>query len=191
MIISNHKQEFKTEWQDLINFDPVQPPSQLRTIARRFEPDRRVFVLVEDNEPQAVLQVALTSKIPSTVTELWEVNADVPKVAIFYSVYKLPHIKFLGDKVRELILGAAKELKAEFPDLINFITFSPIPTLTKKLSEPDVAQIKDLLINAQDPVARFHMSNGAKLYAIWPNADEQDLRQSESWGWMASYKYEV
>jgi malonyl-CoA decarboxylase len=191
MIISNHKQEFKTEWQDLINFDPVQPPSQLRTIARRFEPDRRVFVLVEDGEPQAVLQVALTSKIPSTVSELWEFNADEPKVAIFYSVYKLPHIKFLGDKVRDLILGAAKELKSEFPDLINFITFSPIPTLTKKLSEPDLAQISDLLTNAQDPVARFHMNNGAKLYAIWPNADEQDLRQTESWGWMASYKYEV
>ena len=191
MIISNHKQEFKTEWRDLINFDPVQPPSQLRTIARRFEPDRRVFVLVDGTEPQAVLQVALTSKIPSTVAELWEPNAEVPKVAIFYSVYKLPQVTYLGTKVRDLILGAAQELKSEFPDLLNFITFSPIPSLTKKLTAPDSAKIQELLLNAQDPVARFHMHNGATLYAIWPNADEQDLRQSESWGWMASYKYGV
>ncbi|SFE87256.1 malonyl-CoA decarboxylase [Sulfitobacter brevis] len=44
---------------------------------------------------------------------------------------------------------------------------------------------------ATDPVARFHLGNGARLERIHPNADKSERGQAASWGVMVNYLYDL
>lgn len=42
-----------------------------------------------------------------------------------------------------------------------------------------------------DPVARFHLGNGAKIHAIHANADSSDKGMAQSGGAMVNYLYDL
>ena len=44
--------------------------------------------------------------------------------------------------------------------------------------------------HAFDPVAHFHLGNGASLHAIHPEADLSDQGLQNSWGVLANYLYD-
>ena len=44
-------------------------------------------------------------------------------------------------------------------------------------------------LGVRDPVAHFHLSNGARLERINPSADTSAKRQRESFGLMVNYRY--
>jgi len=140
----------------------------------------------------AMLQVALTESAPLTATELWNKKEleDNYFYAVFYSVFRLPGSENIKGNVAELIFGAANDLRDQYPTINKFITLSPIPSLRKGFAKkPDIEQVQEYVANKKDPVARFHMKNGALPWAVRPKADYSKLRRTESWGWMVSYDY--
>ena len=45
--------------------------------------------------------------------------------------------------------------------------------------------------HALDPVAHFHLSNGAELYLVNPLANKAKHGLKESWGCMVNYRYDI
>ena len=192
MIISNLQPEFQTEWAELLRLDPVHPVDEKKNLVRRFGHDRVIYAMMDQGVPAAMIQVALTGEAPLTAKQLWnkKEHEGPYSYAVFYSVFRLPGAEGVKGGVKELIFGAANDLQQRFPELIKFITLSPIPSLRKNFKKnPGIEQVQEHIVNKRDPVARFHMSNGALPWAVRPKADLSVLRKEESWGWMASYDY--
>jgi len=192
MIISNLQPEFQTYWAELLRSDPVHPVDEKKDLVRRFGSDRIIYTMLHDGRPAAILQVALTTSAPLTAKELWnKKEQEGPySYAVFYSVFRLPESEAIKGGVRDLIFGAAKDLQNRFPELIKFITLSPIPSLRNGFKKnPTIEEVQQYITDKKDPVAKFHMTNGALPWAIRPKADFSSLRRNESWGWMASYDY--
>jgi malonyl-CoA decarboxylase len=192
MIISNLQPEFNTEWAELLKHDPVHPVDKTKSLLRRFSSDRIIYTMTDANKPAAMLQVALTTSAPMTAKELWNKKEQTEPFlyAVFYSVFRLPNNEAIKGGVRELIFGAAEDLKHRFPTIGKFITLSPIPSLRSKFTKnPSIEDVQEFIVAKKDPVARFHITNGALPWAVRRRADLSDLRKNESWGWMASYDY--
>ncbi len=189
MIVCNAQPNFESNWIDLLKLDPVHPVDEKKTLLRRFDHDRLIYVLLADNNPVAMLQVALTEKCPVSVKELWDQKIDEDfNFAVFYSVFRIP--TSTQGSVRDLIYGAATDLQKRYPGISKFITLSPIPTLRKTFKKnPSIETITEFIEAKKDPVARFHMMNGAIPWAYRPKADFSKLRRNESYGWMVSYDY--
>jgi hypothetical protein len=191
MVISNIQVEFDPSWIEFIKMDPVHPIDDKKTLMRRLGNDRLIYALIMDQKPVALIQVALTTQCPITAKELWNSKEDHDfNYAVFYSVFRLPGAENAKGSVRDLIFGAAKDLQKKYPGIAKYITLSPIPTLRKSFKKnPNIEQVQEYITAKKDPVARFHMMNGAIPWAYRPKADFTQLRRSESWGWMVSYDY--
>jgi malonyl-CoA decarboxylase len=191
MIICNLQAEFDPAWIDFIKLDPVHPVDEKKSLRRRLGNDRIIYTLLMDNIPVAMLQVALTEKCPLTAKELWNKKEDTDfNYAVFYSVFRIPGAENAKGSVKELIYAAAADLQKRYIGLSKFITLSPIPSLRRGFKKnPKIDQVQDFITAKKDPVARFHMMNGAIPWAFRPKADFSQLRREESWGWMVSYDY--
>jgi malonyl-CoA decarboxylase len=192
MIISNLQPEFQTEWAELLRLDPVHPVDEKKNLVRRFGHDCVIYTMMDNDKPAAMLQVALTTVAPLTAKELWnQKEQEGPFLyAVFYSVFRLPGADAVKGGVKDLIFGAANDLHERYPEIGKFITLSPIPALRKNFKKnPQIDEVQEFIVNKKDPVARFHMSNGALPWAVRPRADFSTLRRNESWGWMVSYDY--
>lgn len=192
MIISNLQPEFQTEWAELLRLDPVHPVDEKKNLVRRFGNDRVIYTMLDNGKPAAMLQVALTKTAPLTARELWnDKEQEEPFLyAVFYSVFRLPGADGVKGGVKDIIFGAANDLQKRYPEIGKFITLSPIPALRKNFKKnPSIEEVQEFIVNKKDPVARFHMSNGALPWAVRAKADLSTLRRSESWGWMVSYDY--
>lgn len=192
MMLANNQKEFNPTWLNALEQDPVQPITAQRNLQRRCEAiDRRVFAAVNNNNPLAFLQVALTKDPVNNIDELWQDIVYPPfNTAIFYSVFKITDDQDYAGIGQTLILHAAQYLKNTHPSLMRFVTMSPIPSLTKKFKQrPNQDDVLTFVQRKADAVARFHINNGAKVAQVWENADVSELRQQQSWGYMASYDY--
>ena len=186
--------EFNPEWLTAIQYDPVHPGSA--TSPRRLMHDRNVFFLIEENIPTFVLCVAYTDFLPNSMDQLLNstetVTDETARFAIFYSVFKTPTEadRDVQGSGADIILLASELIKNTNSGIEHFTTMSPIPTLRKRFSEdPGDFSIATLLTYKRDPVARFHINNGAKLMRIIRDADSTAIRQQQSWGIMANYDY--
>lgn len=191
MVLCNLQPEFNPNWIEFIKMDPVHPVDEKKTLRRRLGHDRIVYALIVDGIPCAMLQVALTEKCPLTANELWNKKEQIDfNYAVFYSVFRLPGADHAKGSVRDLIFDAAADLHKRYVGISKFITLSPIPSLRKTHKKnPNIQQVQDYIMEKKDPVARFHMMNGAIPWAFRPKADSSKLRREESWGWMVSYDY--
>lgn len=192
IVVSNIQPEFDTTWIDLLKQDPVHPVSEKKDLLRRFGSDRIIYALVHEGKPIAMLQVALTTSAPLTATELWNKREQEGPFlyAVFYSVFRLAGTEQVKGGVSEIIFAAANDLHDRFPEIGKFITLSPIPSLRRGFKKrPEFEQVQEYIVTKKDPVARFHMKNGALPWAVRPKADFSTLRRSESWGYMVSYDY--
>lgn len=141
---------------------------------------------------------------------------DRADTAVFYSISNcqagLAGISF-GNL---LIKNVVAELSRELPNLATFATLSPIPglrawlderaaageeTVQRLLADPQpaalMAQTARYLLRARDhkgrprdPVARFHLGNGAEAHRIIPGADTSPRGQRQSLGMMVNYLYD-
>lgn len=101
-------------------------------------------------------------------------------------------------------------LKDELSHLKTFATLSPVPGFARWLAKeqgadarvPGAAELRSLaaryLVTARskgnqplDPVARFHLGNGARLEAIHANADLSPNGQKQAHGVMVNYLYDL
>ena len=108
-----------------------------------------------------------------------------------------------------LIKQVAHDLSRDLPNLRTFVTLSPIPGLTAWMAArddgvapPDPARLLPLaasyLLDARDgrgrpldPVARFHLGNGAQIHALHVGADLSAKGLAASSGVMVNYLYDL
>ncbi len=173
------------------------------------------------DEPLIFVEVALTMSVPHSIQRVLsetreQREAHATKVAVFYSISNcqagLKGVSF-GNL---LIKQVAAELQQELPGLETFVTLSPIPGFVKWISAQKDADIYDgiqdgttdpdtvrsaaahYLLSARsqtgapyDPVARFHLGNGAQIYAVHGGADTSDKGLRQSAGAMVNYEYDL
>ncbi|MEL7013531.1 MAG: malonyl-CoA decarboxylase family protein, partial [Pseudomonadota bacterium] len=102
-----------------------------------------------------------------------------------------------------LIKHVAADLSLELPGLKTFVTLSPIPGLAARAGDVDPetdlrALAAHYLVSAKrddglplDPVARFHLGNGAQIQNVHADADLSDRGLAQSYGTMVNYLYDL
>lgn len=241
----------------LIEYEAVHEIFSWNDLKHRLQTDRKIFAFFHNkmpNDPLIFIEIALVKGMPGNIQSLLDRkilphDPNMADSAIFYSISStqkgLRGISF-GNF---LIKRVAKELSAEFPNLKNYVTLSPIPKFSEWLKNFPSEKYKDLitasetknlqkfskskqiknillgvldtnwhenqnisnalqkplmrlcaqyLINTKkmnniafDPVAHFHLMNGAKIQRInWlGDTSEKGLKQSA--GIMVNYYYKL
>jgi len=203
----------------IIRYEAVHQIQGWEDLRRRVEPaDRRCYGFFHPqmrDDPLIFVEVALTPQVPGAIHQVIsdEREAADPReaqCAIFYSISNcqvgLKGIPF-GNHLIKRVVGLLQE---ELPHLRTFATLSPVPTFAKWLAKeqgddaalPGAGGLRRLaaryLVETKgngnqpaDPVARFHLGNGARLEAVHANADFSANGQKQSHGVMVNYLYEL
>ncbi len=205
----------------IIEHEAVHAIRDWKDLRRRLQPDRRCFAFFHPQLPDAPLifvEVALLAAIPRSITRLIDDrrapfrDGKLPRVAAFYSISNCePGLKgvSLGNF---LIKRVAEKLRSEVPSVKRYCTLSPVPGLRKWLAATQgVAAVEALRARhgaelerlaatylacygatpSGDPVARFHLDNGARLERINLGADPSEKGLRESLGVMVNYLYDL
>ncbi len=188
MVIQYGESGFDENWLQLIKHDPVHPGI---SIGRRISGNRTVFVFVHEGVPQFFVCARVGNRLPHNMAEVLnddEYNGkyDV-NYAIFYSIFRLPGavLKGVGTIAIKSVIEVCRQRGVN-----NFYTLSPIPLLKEHFkNKPDEPTIRRYLSEWLGPVAKFHLSNGARIHNINFDADYSEQRLNESWGIMVNYDY--
>ena len=151
----------------------------------------------------------MPSSIHSVLTEdRTELPPQEADTAVFYSISNcqagLASISFGNSLIKQV----AGDLARDLPGLKTFVTLSPIPGLAAWMESVDKNELNpdaeidevaaDFLLNAKrldgmpiDPVARFHLGNGAMVHAVHAKADLSAKGQAQSKGAMVNYLYDL
>ena len=201
----------------IIEYEAVHEINSWDDLRARLAPeDRRCFAffhpLIPD-EPLIFVEVALCNEIPKTINEVIKIDRDVIEykdinTAVFYSISNcqdgLSGISFGNFLIKKV----AHKLKQELDDLNRFVTLSPVPGFVRWLKTKSLENSLDdntLMTQAliylteserednlpNDPVAKFHLGNGAILEQINLNADESAKGIAQSQGLMVNYLYNL
>lgn len=204
----------------IIAYEAVHAIDSWDDLRRRLKPrDRRCFGFFHPSmadEPLIFVEVALTKGIPNSIQNLLAdereaINAEEADTAVFYSISNcqsgLAGISFGNSLIKQVVADLSKDL----PGLTNFVTLSPIPNLNRWRSHSEQEtiisnndQIDDQTLAAHylleakrndgmpfDPVARFHLGNGAMVHAVHANADTSENGLKQSNGTMVNYLYDL
>ena len=160
------------------------------------------------------VEVALTKGIPNSIQKLLAETEDAltetdANTAVFYSISNcqpgLAGVSFGNSLIKQV----ARDLSRDLPNLKTFVTLSPIPGLVRwiekegiELDGSDITQTQRLAANylltakdpygrPLDPVARFHLGNGAQVHALHSEADTSDRGRAQSGGVMVNYLYDL
>ncbi|MCB1407560.1 MAG: malonyl-CoA decarboxylase family protein [Rhodobacteraceae bacterium] len=204
----------------IIAYEAVHAIDNWDDLRQRLAPaDRRCFAFFHPalpNEPLIFVEVALTRGLATSIHEVLKsprpvLSPDEADTAIFYSISNcqagLAGISFGAFLIKQV----AADLQAELPGLRVFSTLSPVPGLARWIAgqghtpealadDPDalLAAAADYLLTAKDragrpmdPVARFHLGNGAELHRLNLRADLSPKGVSQSCGVMVNYLYDL
>ena len=201
----------------IIQYEAVHEIKSWKDLQGRLEPDnRRCFAFFHPsmpNEPLIFVEVALTYGIPNSIQDLLNNEQTVDEniafdTAVFYSISNcqsgLAGISFGNFLIKQVV----EDLTSEFGNLKTFVTLSPIPLFQSWLkNEGAKIKMKEnnnlsklvafYLLNGKrddglpfDPVARFHLGNGAQVHAVHENADISEKGINQSQGLMVNYLYD-
>jgi malonyl-CoA decarboxylase len=201
----------------IIAYEAVHEINSWSDLRARLEPeDRRCFAFFHPlipNEPLIFVEVALTDDMPKTISEVIGIDRSITlhediNTAVFYSNSScedgLSGISFGNFLIKEV----AHKLKRNNEALKKFVTISPVPNLTKWLKGKSIDEdidgdrlLKQALIYLtdsdredefpNDPVARFHLGNGANLERVNLDADLSLKGIHQSKGIMVNYLYNL
>jgi malonyl-CoA decarboxylase len=202
----------------IITYESVHEIKNWDDLRRRLQPDdRRCFAFFHPampDEPLIFVEVALTKGTPNSIQSVLLENRDAmaaekADTAAFYSISNcqagLAGISFGNSLIKTVV----QHLLRELPQIRNFVTLSPIPGLVKWLretgnfdadatAETHMQLAAHYLLNAKhhrgqphDPVARFHLNNGALVGAVHANADKSKNGMAQSCGVMVNYRYDL
>ena len=227
----------------IIRYEAVHEIAGWDDLRRRIAPrDRRLFAFFHPqmrDEPLIFVEVALTDHVPDTIGSLLasdraELDPRTATTAAFYSISNcqdgLSGISFGNFLIKQVV----DKLRAEFPNLRNFVTLSPVPgfgawlhrvladkaqgllspqdiellrladtgdwqedterppqlgTLLQGLAAYYFLEERDSRNRPIDPVARFHLGNGACLENIHAFADLSEKGRSSARTLMVNYRY--
>ena len=161
------------------------------------------------DEPLIFVMVALATELPRTIGAVLETDrAPLPEaeasMAVFYSISNCqPGLRgvSLGNF---LIKQVAATISRDLPHVDRFVTLSPVTGL-RDWVESTGAEVGDqaslaagYLLRGRradgqplDPVARFHLGNGAVLDQVLPDADPSPRGMARAFGTMVSYRYDL
>ena len=202
----------------IIAYEAVHAIDSWDDLRRRLQPaDRRCFAFFHPampDEPLIFVEVALTQGVPGSIQALLAENREIiasddGDTAVFYSISNcqagLASISFGNSLIKQV----AADLSLEFPSLKTFVTLSPIPGFVRWLGREGIAYdpsddeglralAAHYLVSVKgtgglpaDPVARFHLGNGAVVHQIHVGADLSEKGQSQSTGLMVNYLYDL
>jgi len=200
--------------ESLIRYEAVHEIRGWDDLRRRLAPDRRSFGFFHPalpDEPIIFVEVALTHGLATSIQSV--IDAPTPEsmpddvdTAIFYSITNcqtgLRGISFGSFLIKQV----TERLSATLPQLHTFSTLSPVPGFAAWLAEhhPDddtddasliAARCATYLVGARrrelplDPVARFHLRNGACIERINWLGDTSRKGMAESHGVLVNYLY--
>ena len=201
----------------IIAYEAVHEINSWDDLRARLAPDdRRCFAFFHPlmpNEPLIFVEVALSNEIPNTINEIITIDRSVTlnqdiNTAVFYSISNcqegLSGISFGNFLIKQV----AHKLKQENDGLEKFVTLSPAPSFVRWLEENSINldSDEDMLLKQaliyltasdredglpNDPVAKFHLGNGAILERINLNADLSSKGLMQSKGVMVNYLYNL
>jgi len=201
----------------IIAYEAVHEINSWDDLRARLAPeDRRCFAFFHPlipNEPLIFVEVALSEDMPETINEVIKIDRNITldqdiNTAVFYSISNcqdgLSGISFGNFLIKKV----AHKLKQENEGLDRFVTLSPAPGFTKWLKEKSINEdmdgddlLKQVLIYLidskredgfpNDPVAKFHLGNGAILERINLNSDLSAKGIEQSKGVMVNYLYDL
>ncbi len=200
----------------IIAYEAVHAIDSWEDLRRRLKPaDRRCFGFFHPSmadEPLIFVEVALINGIPGSVQALLSdereiLRAEDADTAVFYSISNcqagLAGISFGNSLIKQVV----SDLSVALPGLSTFVTLSPIPGLNRWLEDNDLtlpekaaeqAIAAHYLLEAKrpdgmpyDPVARFHLGNGAMVHAVHAGADTSENGLKQSNGAMVNYLYDL
>lgn len=202
----------------IIAYEAVHAIESWDDLRNRLQPeDRRCFGFFHPampDEPLIFVEVALTKGIAKSVAALLDtkheaLDAASADTAVFYSISNcqkgLAGISFGNSLIKQVV----EELSRTLPQLKTFVTLSPIPGLRRYAQSNDCEdQLDDettrpqlaahYLLNAKaknghamDPVARFHLNNGALVHDIHADGDPSAKGRKQSGGAMVNYLYDL
>ncbi len=201
----------------IIAYEAVHAIDSWEELRRRLEPDdRRCFAFFHPampDEPLIFVEVALTTGIPGSIQSLLaedrdQLSAEAADTATFYSISNcqagLAKISFGNSLIKQV----ATDLSAALPGVSTFVTLSPMPGFAAWLDDSgtqealEADQLKSLaaqyLVTAKgkaglplDPVARFHLGNGAEIHKLHTDADTSEKGRQQSRGVMVNYLYDL
>ena len=201
----------------IIAYEAVHAIDSWEELRRRLQPsDRRCFAFFHPtmaDEPLIFVEVALTKGQSSSIQQILAderepLDAGEADTAVFYSISNcqsgLAGISFGNSLIKQVV----QDLSHELPELKTFVTLSPIPGLSQWLEtkgvddEVDPTTLSQLtahyLIDVKrddgmpvDPVARFHLGNGAMVHAVHTGADLSANGLAQSHGAMVNYLYDL
>ena len=203
--------------ESLIKYEAVHEIRGWTDLRRRLAPDRRSFGFFHPalpDEPIIFVEVALTAGLATSIQDVIDAPtlaleaepANDADTAIFYSITNcqtgLRGISFGSFLIKQV----TERLAVEQPTLTTFSTLSPIPGFAAWLVEnrPSIDTTDDVqmvqscatyLLTVrrrglpQDPVARFHLRNGASVEQINWRGDTSAKGMAESHGLLVNYLY--
>jgi len=197
----------------IVAYEAVHEIQDWDDLRRRLHPpDRRCFAFFHPampDEPLIFVEVALTQEVPGSIQKVLAedrapLQIEEARTAVFYSISNcqrgLAGISF-GNL---LIKQVASELAQALPQLTTFVTLSPIPGLRKWTEGQDLPTLPfdelaaHYLLEAKrsdglpaDPVARFHLGNGAAVLEVHADADASEKGDAQSYGVMVNYHYDL
>ena len=176
------------------------------------EPLIFVEVALTASIPGSVTQLLSQGRTP--------LEAEDAKVAAFYSISNcqkgLTGISFGNLLIKQVVA----ELSLTYRQIQDFVTLSPIPGLNKWLTQQtqdtDHGHVANAILEQRaapkdvramaarflltqkrsdgmpsDPVARFHLGNGAQVYDVHADADTSENGMKQSSGAMVNYHYDL
>ncbi|MGR3676972.1 MAG: malonyl-CoA decarboxylase [Paracoccaceae bacterium] len=200
----------------IIAYEAVHAIDSWEDLRLRLQPaDRRCFGFFHPampDEPLIFVEVALTKGIPNSIQNLLTamrepIDAEEADTAVFYSISNcqpgLAGVSFGNSLIKQV----AADLSQDLSGLETFVTLSPIPGLCRWMEKNDNKVLQGANVQAQaacylleakrsdnqpvDPVARFHLGNGAMIHAVHANADTSENGMAQSNGAMVNYLYEM
>ncbi len=170
---------------------------------------------------EVALATEIPGAIDTLLSETREpIEAEQAKVAAFYSISNcqkgLTGISFGNLLIKQVVTELSRELRG----LDTFVTLSPIPGLNRWLvgetEHPEHGHAAEAVLAATaspqdvramaarylmlakredgmplDPVARFHLGNGAELHELHACADLSPNGRAQSGGAMVNYLYDL
>ena len=204
--------------QKIIQYEAVHEIDDWDDLRRRVDPvDRRCYAFFHPSmpdDPLIFVQVALCNEVPTSVQKILarerdSLDPEKASIAAFYSISNcqkgLKGISFGNSLIKQVV----HDLIVELPHFKTFITLSPLPKFAKWLREQteegdeiDSEELKKqaakYLCQAKandkypyDPVARFHLNNGAMIHKIHADADVSENGLKQSYAVMVNYLYDL
>jgi malonyl-CoA decarboxylase len=121
-----------------------------------------------------------------------DLRSELPNLKVFATLSPVPGLRAWARKaLRERSDGA--ELRAQLLALVDDPAAVPPPALREPLEGLAAWYLTRTWVNghAADPVARFHLGNGARLERVDWGADATPKGRSQSFGLMVNYVYDL